>query len=89
MHRTLKEEVAQPPAANRRKQQRALMGFARNIIRCVRTKRSEMRTPAAVYEALERNFLRSEPHRSIRRACWCAACGDVVISLEEERVFFE
>jgi len=39
MHRTLKQEAAQPPAANRREQQRALDRFARNIIRCVRRRR--------------------------------------------------
>jgi len=56
MHRTLKEEVAQPPAANRRKQQRALDGFRQEYNQVRPHEALEMRTPAAVYEASERKF---------------------------------
>jgi transposase InsO family protein len=61
MHRTLKQEVAQPPAANRRKQQRALDRF-RNEFNQVRPHEAlQMNTPAVVYEPSEKAFPASVP----------------------------
>src|SRR6266849_3813552 len=56
MHRTLKQEVAQPPAANRRKQQRALDGFRQEYNQVRPHEALEMRTPASVYEPSERKY---------------------------------
>ncbi len=76
MHRTLKQEVAQPPAANRRKQQRALDGFRQEYNQVRPHEALEMRTPASVYEPSERKYPASvcEPEypgnmlvRSVRR----------------------
>jgi transposase InsO family protein len=76
MHRTLKQEVAQPPAANRRKQQRALDRFRREYNQVRPHEALEMRTPAAVYEPSERTFPACVPEpdypesmlvRSVRR----------------------
>src|SRR5260370_2739104 len=49
MHRTLKQEVAQPPAANRREQQRALDRFRQEYNHVRPHEALEMQTPAAVY----------------------------------------
>jgi len=76
MHRTLKQEVAQPPAANRRKQQRALHRFRQEYNQVRPHEALQMRTPASVYEASERKFPASVPEpeypesmlvRSVRR----------------------
>ncbi len=76
MHRTLKQEVAQPPAANRRKQQRALDRFRQEYNQVRPHEALQMGTPASVYEASERKFPASvsEPEypesmlvRSVRR----------------------
>src|SRR5229473_1692642 len=56
MHRTLKQEVAQPPAANRRKQQRALDRFRQEYNEVRPHEALEMRTPASVYEPSARKF---------------------------------
>src|SRR6266849_958180 len=56
MHRTLKQEVAQPPAANRRKQQRALDRFRQEYNELRPHEALGMRTPAEVYEASARKF---------------------------------
>ena len=56
MHRTLKQEAAQPPAANRRKQQRALDGFRQEYNQVRPHEALQMRTPAEVYEPSERTF---------------------------------
>jgi hypothetical protein len=56
MHRTLKQEVAQPPAANRRKQQRALDHFRQEYNQVRPHEALEMRTPAAVYAPSPRKF---------------------------------
>src|SRR3981081_384712 len=56
MHRTLKQEAAQPPAANRRQQQRTLDRF-RQEYNCVRPHEAlEMQTPAAIYQPSARKF---------------------------------
>ncbi len=56
MHRTLKQEAAQPPAANRRKQQRALDRFRQEYNEVRPHEALEMRTPGAVYEPSMRAF---------------------------------
>jgi transposase InsO family protein len=56
MHRTLKQEAAQPPAENRRKQQRALDCFRQEYNEVRPHEALEMRTPAAVYEPSARAF---------------------------------
>src|SRR5229473_1257757 len=49
MHRTLKQETADPPAANRRKQQRALDRFRQEYNEVRPHEALGMRTPAEVY----------------------------------------
>lgn len=76
MHRTLKQETAQPPAANRRKQQRALDRFRQEYNQVRPHEALQMHTPAAVYEPSERKFPARVPEmtypesmlvRSVRR----------------------
>ena len=76
MHRTLKQEVAQPAAANRRKQQRALDKFRQEYNQVRPHEALHMSTPAAVYEPSHQEFPASVPEpeypkgmrtRSIRR----------------------
>src|SRR5260370_474464 len=56
MHRTLKQEVAEPPAANRRKQQRALDRFRQEYNEVRPHEALGMRTPAEVYASSARKF---------------------------------
>jgi len=56
MHRTLKEETAQPAAANRRTQQRAFDRFRREYNEQRPHEGLQMRTPAAVYEPSAREY---------------------------------
>jgi transposase InsO family protein len=56
MHRTLKQEVAQPPAANRREQQRAMERFRQEYNQVRPHEALGMRTPAAVYQPSARSF---------------------------------
>lgn len=56
MHRTLKQETAQPPAANRRKQQQALDRFREEYNRVRPHEALQMQTPAAVYQPSPRTF---------------------------------
>jgi transposase InsO family protein len=56
MHRTLKQEAAQPPAANRRKQQRALDSFRQEYNEVRPHEALQMRTPASVYQPSARSF---------------------------------
>ena len=56
MHRTLKQEAAQPPAANRRKQQRALDCFRQEYNEVRPHEALQMRTPGSVYEPSARTF---------------------------------
>jgi transposase InsO family protein len=56
MHRTLKQEVAQPPAADRRKQQRALDKFRQEYNEVRPHEALGMQTPGAVYEPSPRRF---------------------------------
>jgi transposase InsO family protein len=56
MHRTLKQEVAQPPAANRREQQRRLDQFRQEYNELRPHEALEMQTPAAVYQPSARAF---------------------------------
>ena len=76
MHRTLKQEVAQPPAANRRKQQRALDRFRQEYNQVRPHEALGMHTPAAIYEPSEKEFPARVPEpeyppsmlvRSVRR----------------------
>ncbi len=64
MHRTLKQEAAQPPAANRRQQQRALDRFRQEYNQVRPHEALEMQTPAAVYQPSARTFPARvpEPH---------------------------
>lgn len=56
MHRTLKQEAAQPPAANRREQHRALDRFRQQYNEVRPHEALEMRTPASVYRPSARKF---------------------------------
>jgi putative transposase len=56
MHRTLKQEAAQPPAANRREQQRALDRFRQEYNQVRPHEALQMQTPASVYEPSARKF---------------------------------
>jgi transposase InsO family protein len=56
MHRTMKQEVADPPAANRRKQQRAADRFRQEYNEVRPHEALGMRTPAEVYEPSARKF---------------------------------
>ena len=56
MHRTLKQEVAKPPAGNRREQQRAMDKFRQEYNQVRPHEALGMQTPAAVYEASPRRF---------------------------------
>jgi len=56
MHRTLKQEIAQPPAANRRQQQRALDCFRQEYNEVRPHEALEMQTPAAIYQPSARLF---------------------------------
>ena len=56
MHRTLKQETAQPPAANRREQQRALDSFRQEYNEVRPHEALGMRTPASVYQPSARVF---------------------------------
>ncbi len=56
MHRTLKQETAQPPAANRREQQRMLDRFRQEYNQVRPHEALQMQTPAAVYQPSARPF---------------------------------
>lgn len=56
LHRTLKQEAAQPPSANRRQQQQALDCFRQQYNELRPHEALEMRTPAAVYQPSLRSF---------------------------------
>ncbi len=56
MHRTLKQEVAQPPAANWREQQRVMEKFRCEYNQVRPHEALGMQTPAAVYETSPRSF---------------------------------
>lgn len=56
MHRTLKQEAAQPPAADRRKQQRALDRFRQEYNQVRPHEALGMQTPADVYQPSPRKF---------------------------------
>jgi transposase InsO family protein len=56
MHRTLKLEAAQPPAANRRQQQRELDRFRQEYNQVRPHEALQMQTPAAVYQPSARKF---------------------------------
>ena len=56
MHRTLKQEVAQPPAANWREQQRALERFRQEYNQVRPHEALGMQTPAAIYTQSPRHF---------------------------------
>ena len=56
MHRTLKQEAAQPPAPNRRQQQQALDRFRQDYNQVRPHEALGMHTPAAVYQPSPRPF---------------------------------
>src|SRR5260370_569881 len=56
MHRTLKQEAAQPPASNRREQQRALDRFRQEYNQVRPHEALEMQTPASIYAPSPRKF---------------------------------
>src|SRR5258707_6796518 len=56
IHRTLKQRTADPPAANRRKQQRALDRFRLEYNEVRPHEALGMRTPAEVYEPSARKY---------------------------------
>lgn len=61
MHRTLKQEVATPPAYDRRRQQRELERFRQEYNEVRPHEALGMRTPASVYEPSEREYPRRVP----------------------------
>jgi len=61
MHRTLKQETAQPPAANQREQQRTLDRFRQQYNEVRPHEALEMQTPAAIYQPSARPFPASLP----------------------------
>jgi putative transposase len=76
MHRTLKQEAAQPPAANRRKQQQALDRFREEYNQVRPHEALQMQTPAEAYDPSPRMFPVAVPEpqypetmrvRSVRR----------------------
>jgi transposase InsO family protein len=56
MHRTMKQETAQPPAANRRAQQRKMDRFREEYNQVRPHEALAMQTPAAVYQPSTRTF---------------------------------
>ena len=56
MHRTLKQEVAMPPAQDRRAQQRALADFRKEYNQVRPHEALQMQTPASVYRPSEREY---------------------------------
>src|SRR5271157_3874388 len=56
MHRTLKQEVAMPPAPDRRAQQRALENFRKEYNQVRPHEALQMQTPARVYEPSQRAY---------------------------------
>jgi len=56
MHRTLKQEVAMPPAQDRRGQQRALQAFRTEYNQVRPHEALEMQTPASLYVPSEREY---------------------------------
>jgi putative transposase len=56
MHRRLKQEAAQPPAANRREQQRTLERFRQEYHEIRPHEALNMQTPAALYQPSARMF---------------------------------
>jgi len=56
MHRTLKQEVAMPPAEDRRGQQRALENFRQEYNEVRPHEALGMQTPASIYEPSERAY---------------------------------
>jgi transposase InsO family protein len=56
MHRTMKQETAQPPAANRRAQQRKMDRFREEYNQVRPHEAIEMQTPAAIYQPSARIF---------------------------------
>lgn len=61
MHRTLKQEVAMPPAQDRRAQQRALEHFRQEYNQVRPHEALGMKTPASVYVASAREYPRQVP----------------------------
>src|SRR5271165_7367704 len=61
MHRTLDQEVAQPPAANRRRQQEAQEHFRREYNEVRPHEALDMQTPAALYQRSAREYPRRVP----------------------------
>jgi transposase InsO family protein len=79
MHRTLKQETTQPPAANRREQQRTLDRFRQEYNQVRPHEALQMQTPAAVYQRRRERFRRACLNPITRRPCWYAVCGRMVI----------
>jgi transposase InsO family protein len=88
MHRTLKQETAQPAAANRRAQQRAFDRFRQEYNQQRPHEALEMKTPAAVYTPSAREFRRGCRSRNIPTACWCAACVIRARCAGKSRMYF-
>jgi transposase InsO family protein len=74
MHRTLKQETAQPAAANRRAQQRAFDGFREEYNEQRPHEALGMQTRRCCMSRRREFIRRGCRSRSIRRPCWCAVC---------------
>ena len=67
MHRTLKQEAVQPPAANRRQQQQEFDRFRQEYNEVRPHEALEMHTPAAVYQPSPRKFPARVPEPEYRQ----------------------
>ena len=88
MHRTLKQETAAPPAANRRAQQRAMDKFREEYNQVRPHEALGMQTPAAVYEASPRRFPALVPEPEHRKPVDVQSAAKRSFSLEKTTRFF-
>lgn len=88
MHRTLKQETAVPPAANRRAQQRAFDRFRREYNEERPHEALKMQTPASVYRPSERAYPAQVPEPEYGSAMQVRRVGlRGVFSWKHEHVF--
>jgi transposase InsO family protein len=74
MHRTLKQEAASPPQANRRAQQRALDRFRPEYNQERPHEALDMKPPESCYRPAAREYPARIPEPDLAPA-WCAGCG--------------
>ena len=79
MHRTLKQETADPRQPTGATSNALWTAFARNTMRCVPMKRWECARRRRSMSHPRENFRSRCLNRSIQQTCWCAACVAKVI----------